>query len=309
MSRITGKDALGLFEAYQAVYNTQDLTEEQIWEEVENWVNSLLEEGHDLSGYTWEDMYEAYIQEARAEGAGPYRPGMGGVKRTLADINASTRKAESERIEAGAKKPAYKDRTGKTEGPLITVNPGDPKDAAKALHRTRQRPHSRTGNPVRIMGGDIGKGSTRVGAATLDIVKGSERNIARANRLPDGDKKPKVSKEIIRKEHVDIYDLILSHLLDEGYANSVDAAEKIMVNMSEEWRESIVEDIRGAITYNPNTPIGRLKRRIKGSTPEKREARTRDYQGNKSDTAERFGGSQRAPYDDNRGDIPALRGK
>ena len=37
----------------------------------------------------------------------------------------------------------------------------------------------------------------------------------------------------------DIYDIILSHLLDEGYAETPEAAEAIMVNMSEEWRENI----------------------------------------------------------------------
>jgi len=39
----------------------------------------------------------------------------------------------------------------------------------------------------------------------------------------------------------DIYDIILSHLLDEGYAETPEAAEAIMVNMSEEWRQDIVE--------------------------------------------------------------------
>ena len=63
MSRITGSDAKGLMEAYNAVYAPQELTEEQIWEEVENWVNSLLEEGYDLSEYTWEEMYESYLEE------------------------------------------------------------------------------------------------------------------------------------------------------------------------------------------------------------------------------------------------------
>jgi hypothetical protein len=38
----------------------------------------------------------------------------------------------------------------------------------------------------------------------------------------------------------DIYDIILSHLLDEGFADTEQAAEAIMVNMSEEWRESII---------------------------------------------------------------------
>ena len=39
----------------------------------------------------------------------------------------------------------------------------------------------------------------------------------------------------------DLYDIILSHLLDEGYADTEKAAEAIMVNMSEDWRESICE--------------------------------------------------------------------
>ena len=64
MSRLTGNDAKGLMEAYSAVYAPQELTEEQVWEEVENWVNSLVEEGYDLSEYTWEEMYESYLSES-----------------------------------------------------------------------------------------------------------------------------------------------------------------------------------------------------------------------------------------------------
>ena len=63
MSRLTGADAYGLMEAYNNVYAPQELTEEQVWEEVENWVNSLIEEGYDLSDYTWEEMYESYLEE------------------------------------------------------------------------------------------------------------------------------------------------------------------------------------------------------------------------------------------------------
>ena len=65
MSRLTGADAYGLMEAYNNVYAPQELTEEQVWEEVETWVNSLLEEGYDLSDYTWEEMYEGYIEEVK----------------------------------------------------------------------------------------------------------------------------------------------------------------------------------------------------------------------------------------------------
>ena len=128
MSRLTGNDAYGLMEAYSAVYQPRlELTEEQVWEEVEEWVNALIEEGYDLSDYTWEEMYEAYIEEARAEGVKPYKP-----------------------------------------------------------------------QPL---------------------------------------------KPLPQAEQVDVYDIILSHLLDEGYASSVDAAEAIMVNMSEDWRDIIIEEI------------------------------------------------------------------
>jgi hypothetical protein len=44
-----------------------------------------------------------------------------------------------------------------------------------------------------------------------------------------------------RNEQYDLYDIIFSHLIDEGYAETPEAAEAIMVNMSEEWREDIVE--------------------------------------------------------------------
>jgi hypothetical protein len=47
-----------------------------------------------------------------------------------------------------------------------------------------------------------------------------------------------------QKEQVDLYDIILSHLLDEGYAETQEQAEAIMVNMSEDWRESICEAMR-----------------------------------------------------------------
>jgi len=47
-------------------------------------------------------------------------------------------------------------------------------------------------------------------------------------------------KDLRKVEQVDIYDIILSHLLDKGYAETLEAAEAIMVNMSEEWRQSIL---------------------------------------------------------------------
>jgi hypothetical protein len=55
------------------------------------------------------------------------------------------------------------------------------------------------------------------------------------NRLTRSDK-----QGIKDSYEYDLYDIILSHLLDEGYAETVENAEAIMVNMSEEWRDSIL---------------------------------------------------------------------
>jgi hypothetical protein len=60
---MNSKNLKGLCEAYGGIYTPQELTEEQVWEEVESWVSSLIEEGYDLSDYTWEEMYEAYLEE------------------------------------------------------------------------------------------------------------------------------------------------------------------------------------------------------------------------------------------------------
>ena len=50
-------------------------------------------------------------------------------------------------------------------------------------------------------------------------------------------------RKSLRQEEVSVYDIILSHLLDEGYAETLEAAKAIMVSMSEEWRECIVGEV------------------------------------------------------------------
>ena len=64
---------------------------------------------------------------------------------------------------------------------------------------------------------------------------------------PKGKKLERQIKRGVSAEGYDLYDIILSHLIDEGYADTQEAAEAIMVNMSEDWRESIVE-----ATYRPS---------------------------------------------------------
>jgi hypothetical protein len=62
-----------------------------------------------------------------------------------------------------------------------------------------------------------------------------------------GKKIAKKPRGIFKTEEVDIYDIVLSHLLDEGYADTIESAEAIMVNMSEEWRDEIIDEGLGKL--------------------------------------------------------------
>ena len=45
------------------------------------------------------------------------------------------------------------------------------------------------------------------------------------------------------QSQIDLFDIILEYLISEGYADNNKSAIAIMSNMSEEWRQSIIENI------------------------------------------------------------------
>ena len=87
-------------------------------------------------------------------------------------------------------------------------------------------------------------GKNRVQDPTDDMVDKVDKLIGQRNKRT-GSKVKKTTmgqlRDKLRREQVSVYDIVLSHLLDEGYADTVESAEGIMINMSEEWRDSIVE--------------------------------------------------------------------
>jgi hypothetical protein len=57
-----------------------------------------------------------------------------------------------------------------------------------------------------------------------------------------GNKAAKRAAKLNKEEiETDLFDYILEHLVAEGYADTEEAALAIMANMSEDWRQSIVE--------------------------------------------------------------------
>jgi hypothetical protein len=143
MSRLTGNDVRGLMEAYNAVYSPKQLTEEQVWEGVENWVNALVEEGYDLSDYTWEEMYDVYMIEYSG-GIDPNAPASGGGM-SSADIDARTDLTPEQK----SKLKARYTRTRTTVNSSSTAQP-------QSSTRTAQPPNaswkSRVPQPLRNLG-------------------------------------------------------------------------------------------------------------------------------------------------------------
>lgn len=92
-------------------------------------------------------------------------------------------------------------------------------------------------------------------------------------------------KKWTASESYDAYDLVLGHLLDEGYADNVQDAEVIMSNMSESWIEGILESASNTImsvsgsgrtkyVRSPNlTRITDALARLKQTDKEKRKKR------------------------------------
>lgn len=56
-----------------------------------------------------------------------------------------------------------------------------------------------------------------------------------------GEKEDKKRKKEHMEESVDLYDVISDYLVQEKYCDSYEDADVIMANMSEEWRDSILE--------------------------------------------------------------------
>ena len=80
----------------------------------------------------------------------------------------------------------------------------------------------------------------------------------------------KKMKEIIDREleHDDTnesYDLIISHLLDEGYANTPEEAQVILDNMSEGWKSELVKGALKAVGRGAKRTAKKAKREAKKS--------------------------------------------
>lgn len=178
-----------------------------------------------------------YVDEERAAGVKPYKAGP-----TQAEVRADERKARKSHIESGKGKSGYgpeekfkdwKDRATPTS--KLKRKGGEEETVSQRMDREKPYGKRMTGPMAREYG-------SRTAAQVTRAVRGPGE--PKAVKLPQEDKKPKMIKKDGKwvKEAQEYYDMVLSHLLDEGYANTIENAEAIMVNMSEEWFTSIINE-------------------------------------------------------------------
>ena len=92
-----------------------------------------------------------------------------------------------------------------------------------------------------------------------------------------GEQKANIKQNVPLKNSFDPFDAILEHLVAEGYADTNESALAIMANMSEEWRQSIVEG-RSDRPLGYMHPFARGVKQPKGKKTE--EEHGQDTQGN-----------------------------
>jgi hypothetical protein len=322
------QEVRGLLEAYSQVY----ISSENLQEEIQEWANSLIEEGYDLSGYTSDELYEAYIEEQggrRGTGGGAEATAreVGAVNRAIGSaasavgqslqrantvpsarpagarqnlrgggsrpIGATPTPAKPTTTPAAAKptatpaaaKPTATPAAAKPTATPATAKPAatssakpaatssakpaatssakpagsamdqwakaNPKLAAAKAERDRTRGTSATTNPLmKDMKSRLPEpkpAPTLAGtaaAASKPTVFDPSSSSSSSSAAKPSTPKPTPKQQRLNMD-LDVFDLVKGYLLDEGYAETEEGAMVMMVNMSEGWRESILEVLGG----------------------------------------------------------------
>jgi hypothetical protein len=249
------QEIVGLWEAYASVYTQpQELTEEveiaaQYFYEMglnEDGVEILIEDigVEEFANFVY-DIAENYcLTEARAGGV-KIEPKLASGKEIVGKPKAASLKRlraqkevrrEAEQSASEAKPSGMKASLQRQSAVAAAANkqpkkPGLLDRVASAVTKGIERHNSAMGE-LKKMGAATAVTAGKVKKAAGEFKKG------------------------LTSEEKDMFEHILEHLVAEGYADTNEAAIAIMANMSEDWRESILEDI-GGNQYTPN-PVGNL---------------------------------------------------
>ena len=233
------KQIRGLMEAYASIYNTT-ISEShfKVGDEVEIKSNGM----------------EGEIVKVDPEGEGKYytvKHEDGKTKKYSPDeLKLDKEEEKGEKEEEGASKEKegeFHDKLDKMVHKTFGKRPEE-KKMKEELELGEARAMSHTGGTPHPLQGD-GSRPRGMGGKSFGI-----------EDLPPPSK-PKTVKDV--KESADLFDIILEHLVAEGYADTNKAALAIMANMSEEWKQSIMEGPGGMMMSAASRGQGSLR----ASTP------------------------------------------
>jgi hypothetical protein len=261
-------------------------------EELELWVNELLEEGYDLSEYTWDDMFEIYEEIKYIEERDEGKPGLmfkkiaasatkrygskeagnrvaGAIRKKVLANEATRMRKElgqegeiATRKELAARSNAYQ-RSGSVDNTIAAAERGANSPYVKNVRgesdadtAARERTQSQTLSSLAASRRSSVRDKPRAGLRGYGAdVTGSDRELQNSRRsaMAAGTLTPR-EKKMLNREAYETYEFVASYLLENNFANTIEDANAIINNMSEGWFESIMEE-KGSL------PIAKMKRK------------------------------------------------
>lgn len=231
-----------LTETYKQLYlgEVDDITDVMIEEVVEELVEECLEFGYDLdeAAELVEDAATEYLMELN-----PYAPA--GSKEARAYQKSTTATKRGEARKAAVKGAVERVKTkAKGVAAAAGIAGSIAKDEARRAGRGAAHAAGKAAGAVRAAASKkkaevkqgvkslLGRGLRKAAGAAGVVAQKARKAGAAAGRAAER-----------LGESVDVFDYILEHLVAEGYADTNENALVIMANMSEEWREEILNEL------------------------------------------------------------------
>jgi hypothetical protein len=182
------------------------------------WVNELLDEGHDLSDYTWDELYENYQELDEVSRVVSWDTGKN--RKGISPSHASAHRQATLQTSSNPADRIRATQIGNIRGNMraaIEATPTAKLQSAGPIASERFKKAA-----IRQRGGSPDSSPIR----TKPGLKAANR-AAQARRT--------------NKEEYNAYDLVIGHLLDEGFADDCDSANMMIERMSDEWLNEILE--------------------------------------------------------------------
>ena len=230
-----------LTETYKQLYlgEVDDITDVMIEEVVEEIIEECVEFGYDLDEAV-ESVEEAateYLMELN-----PYAPAGSKEARAYQKSTSSTKRGEARKA---AVKGAVERVKAKARGAAAAAGIAGSiaKDEVRRAGRGAAHAATKAAGAVSAAASakkaEVKQGIKKLLGRGLRAASGAAGAVAQKARKA-GAAAGKAAERL--GEERDLFDYILEHLVSEGYADTNENALVIMANMSEEWRQSIVED-------------------------------------------------------------------